>query len=370
MFKMDANESGKRIDNRNITYVSVTVKSGITLKCTPEVLQNCPSIISTIEGDLEQCLSILPKSTHGLVTRTTIWVNETYRYGDALRPKILRHTTTHHYKEWLLAALDNPEKALGIEIYNCYEYLTSRLHWNGCGLLLHEWAHLIHQIVLGLDCEEVLDIFGDALDSQLYDEVLRRDWAFLDCEVDAHYGTINFKEFFAEISVAYLCRGYSHLDHACIAMGIEACSPLFMDQDVLERRKHVSKFDKESRKVTNDTSHNVMTWFKNILMLNGQQEPPCNKFYPFTHGQLKNFDYHTFKVFDDLWKKIASWEDPLYQTNTGCFQPACIKMNVPNIILGNRSKKSMIDDDSSMTTDEAISESTEVDEIISDSIYL
>lgn len=366
---MGTDDLGERIDNRNIMYVSVIVRGGITLKCTPEALQNCPSIISTIERDLEQCISILPKSTHGLISRTTIWVNETYRYGDVLRPKILRHTTTHHYKDWLIAAMDNPEKALGIEIYNCYEYKSSRMHWNGCGLLLHELTHLIHQIVLGLDCEEVLAIFGDALDSHLYDEVFRRDWAFLDCEVDAHYGTINFKEFFAEISVAYLSRGYSHLDHASIDMGIDSCSPLFMDKNVLERRKKRSKFANES-KIKNDLSDNIMTWCKNILLLNGQQEPPCNKFYPFTHGQLKHFDSHTFKVFDKLWKKIESWEDPLYETNTGCFQPAgCIKMYFANVIFGNRSKNPIVDEDS-MTTDEAISEITEVDEVVPDSIYL
>ena len=364
---MNSNELGQRIDNRNIVYISVMVKHGMTLKCTPEVLQNCPSIISTIERDLEQCISILPKSTHGLVSRTIIWVNETYRYGNVLRPKILQHTTTHHYKDWLLTALDNPEKALGIEIYNCYDYQSSRMHWNGCGLLLHELSHLIHQIVLGLDCEEVLDVFGDALDSHLYDEVFRRDWAFLDCEVDAHYGTINFKEFFAEMSVTYLCRGYSQLDHASQDMGIEACSPSFMDKIVLERRKCKSNLDKESN-ITNDRRHDVISWFKNILMLNGQQKQPCNKFYPFTHGQLKQFDFHTFTVFDALWKRIASWEDPFYQTSLGCCQSGCIKLYIPIIMFRNRKEKSFGDDGS--TVDEAISEITEVDEVVPDSMYL
>lgn len=57
-----------------------------------------------------------------------------------------------------------------------------RLHWNGCGLLLHELCHLIHQMTLpkGLDNKVIKQLFLEATNSEMYDNVLRRDWAGMD----------------------------------------------------------------------------------------------------------------------------------------------------------------------------------------------
>ncbi len=70
---------------------------------------------------------------------------------------------------------DRPDKVLGIEIYNCFEYLENRDHWNGCGMLLHEFCHLIHQLVLpdGLDNIDVKNMYDCAMRSRIYDEVIR-----------------------------------------------------------------------------------------------------------------------------------------------------------------------------------------------------
>lgn len=75
-------------------------------------------------------------------------------------------------------ARDIPEKAEGIEIYNCFDYQVMRLHWNGCGLLLHEFCHLIHQFTLsdGLDNAKVIEAFETATKSGLYDNTLRYDY--------------------------------------------------------------------------------------------------------------------------------------------------------------------------------------------------
>jgi hypothetical protein len=72
-------------------------------------------------------------------------------------------------------ARDKPEKVKGIEIYNCFEYQAMRLHWNGCGLLLHEFCHLIHQFTLvdSLENATVIKAFESATNSGLYDSVLR-----------------------------------------------------------------------------------------------------------------------------------------------------------------------------------------------------
>jgi len=73
------------------------------------------------------------------------------------------------------SANDIPEKVHGIELYSCAEYRTIRRQWNGCGLILHELCHLIHQLVLtdGLDNEPVKDAYDVAIRSRRYDTVLR-----------------------------------------------------------------------------------------------------------------------------------------------------------------------------------------------------
>ena len=110
--------------------------------------------------------------------------------------------------EWMnefSSAHDIPEKSKCVEIYNCFNYMKMRLHWNGCGLLLHEYCHLIHQCCLpspqspasslpislpvstglyldsannnGLYNVTVINSYETAKRSNLYDNVLRRDWA-------------------------------------------------------------------------------------------------------------------------------------------------------------------------------------------------
>ena len=70
---------------------------------------------------------------------------------------------------------DLPQKALGIEIYNCNEYKRNRLHWNGCGLILHELCHLIHQLLLpdGLENYQIKEAYEIAMRSGKYENVLR-----------------------------------------------------------------------------------------------------------------------------------------------------------------------------------------------------
>jgi hypothetical protein len=39
--------------------------------------------------------------------------------------------------------------------------------------------------------------------------------------------------------------------------------------------------------------------------------PPCNKFYPFTRGQLQHHDMETYRVINELWREIEQWDDPM-----------------------------------------------------------
>mmetsp|Transcript_24813 Transcript_24813/g.58882 ORF Transcript_24813/g.58882 Transcript_24813/m.58882 type:complete len:609 (-) Transcript_24813:116-1942(-) len=168
------------IDNRNLTYVPIRLTCGSTVLCSPQTLASCPMILRSLQVDVTECLKVLPKSVHKLVKRTPIWVNASYQYGDKRDPHMLNHSTTHHSTIWLTQiANDVPSKARSVEIYNCFEYERMRLHWNGCGLLLHELCHIIHQHCIqdGLNNLEIDKLFQRSDQSGLYECVLRRDWA-------------------------------------------------------------------------------------------------------------------------------------------------------------------------------------------------
>ena len=131
----------------------------------------------------------------------------------------------------------------GIEIYNCSDYQRMRLHWNGAGLLLHEFCHLIHQFALtdGLYNVKILQAYVAAKHSGRYDRTLRRDWAGQDRDYDLAYAMVDHKEFWSELSTTYLCNNYAYLDKANKAI-MDHCSPPIMEPHVLERvRQRPSK---------------------------------------------------------------------------------------------------------------------------------
>lgn len=323
--------SSKFIDNTRNKYLPIKLKCGITIQCRPEIISVCPSIIQTLEKDVQDCIKILPPSTHNLIRRIKIWVNVNYLYGAIDDPRVLKHTTAHHHRQWLESVNDIPQKTLGVEIYNCFEYESMRLHWNGCGLLLHEFCHLIHQIILedGLQNEMIMNAFGTALESGLYDDVLRRDWAFLPLgeDRDTAYCTINHKEFFSEMSVAFLSRCYDNYlpsSSSPLNMKIEDNSPPMMAPEVIERMEEGGF---ECRKSTG-----MQNWVDKLNQVVGRKSSKghCNKFFPFTHQQLRQFDPFTYAVFQQAWSQIAEWEDPeggIDKNCTGCF-------NVPTPLLG------------------------------------
>ena len=415
------------IDNRKLVYIPVHLVSGICAYCSPDVLKHCPMVLREIQVDLVKVFSILPVSVHSLLRRTNLWLNYNgYAYGPKANPRILRHVTTHHHPAWLVErACDTPQKALGIEIYSCVYYQNMRLHWNGSGLLLHEFCHLIHQCCLedGLENQTVIALYETADASGRYEKVLRRDWAgkkittpntpnicaselkvnpnweedeitdsnFADS--DLAYAMVDAKEFFAELSVAYFCKAYRSLDHAN-SFRMEACSPPLLHPDVVSRveiliyqRQHVLEHEKatnspETYKSYDDTTRgyeyqqigydggdendprklpchnedeNLCCWtlfapiaqfLRNIAQRrpflvwdhNLEDDPwlrltnvefretamshncanisHCNKFYPFTRGQLKHHDPELFEKLSNLWIEISMWEDPFASIRT------------------------------------------------------
>ena len=456
------------IDNRRLEYIPVRLACGVSAYCSPGILKNCPMVLRSVQADLAKALQILPVSVHSLVRRTNLWLNwNGYAYGPKAHPTVLRHMTTHHHPAWLVeVAGDMPQKAIGIEIYSCIDYSRMRLHWNGSGLLLHELCHLIHQCCLedGLQNRTVEALYERADDSGKYERVLRRDWAgkiyntniktnttanataaavalteatknesnddvcnsqqqqyqaATPANFDLAYAMVDKKEFFAEISVAFLCNGYRALDKADSTV-MEACNPPLLHPDVTERvrvmavaerrqrrlyeqqheRAHAHEYattDKHGATIDHYTNHyyhlndneytligngdcsnneepkmnchrhvsNNDCWAPFSLRMNqfarkigfvfqrgasfllavgkfgnndsdgddhydNQQllrmiEPVfreeamsnncstidhCNKFYPFTRGQLRHHDPDLLDAMIGLWNEVAEWEDP------------------------------------------------------------
>jgi hypothetical protein len=286
------------IDNSNLTYIPMHLSCGVTVNCRPDVLTRCPQILQDLDVDLRQCLNILPKSIHNLVRKTNIWVNTTYYYGPHSNPHHVNYSTAHHHEAWLLSKLDRPEKAPGIEIYNCFEYRKMRWHWNGCGLLLHELCHVIHNVCLGLDNPVVEDAYKIARKSGKYDTTLRRDWAgSVEGDADMAYAMVDPKEFFAELSVAYWSQGYEQVV-AKDSTSMRDSSPPFTAPEV------ISRLDPTAYPIADKTLlPKTSGLFRKIL------PPHCNKFYPFTRGQFQHMDPYQFEVFQKLWQEIADWQD-------------------------------------------------------------
>ena len=229
-------------------------------------------------------------------------------------------------------ARDRPDKTYGIEIYSCFDYRRMRLHWNGPGLFLHEMCHLIHQFALvnGLANDAVQKGYGLARVSGLYDTVRRRDWAGNARDFDLAYAMVDCKEWFAEMSVTYWSQGYRHLDKKDKNQ-VLLSSPPFMEPSVVDRIQKIAPSDTSS--AVNGLPPKDGGFFKRILhhLLPIQAEHSsklghCNKFYPYTRGQLEYHDPATFRTLEALWEEIAAWKDPWASSQTEAFcsrAPGC-----------------------------------------------
>ena len=327
------------IDNRNHKYVTrILPDSGITVKLDEQVENRFPTFLKDLNSDLINALQALPPSVHALVKRTCIWVNCSYRYGLLDKPRELYHSTVHHDKEWLISSHDDPQKVHGVEIYNCSEYQRSRLHWNGCGLILHEFCHLIHQFAVpgGLNNEKILKMFNSSKLNGKFQKVYRRDWAGRDIEHDMAYALVNHKEFFAEISVAFLCKAYEiiddesrQIDHSSILyVTPPIVSPLVL---VAVQKKYgriasmhlqlpdspYSSDEEEERDRENVNSLcGVSKYFRPCFVDDNKASVYtkgsisfCNKFFPFTCKQLQQHDSQLYQDVLSLWNDICIWVD-------------------------------------------------------------
>jgi hypothetical protein len=186
-----------------------------------------------------------------------------------------------------------------------------RLHWNGSGLVFHELCHIIHQFALsdGLNNSRVRRAYERARSSRMYENVRRRDWAGKDEDYDLAYAMVNLKEFFSEMSVTYWSRGYASLDN-CDQSDLLQCSPPIIEQTVLDRIR--DRMPEQAREFeTKFQPGPFETLLQGLFPTSNYRFMQCNKFYPFTSGQLKHYDPATYEEMEQLWREIARWDDTI-----------------------------------------------------------
>ena len=197
----------------------------------------------------------------------------------------------------------------------------------------------------------------------------------------AAYAMLDHKEFFAEMSVTYLCNSYHELDNVhdtttTTATSMVDCCPPLLEPNTTHRVLETYRYQQQQQHATEETdddgddqhhNHRSRTccgwfWFlpqpltpsfsssSSTPLLTRQRQhhqnrrgaspisssstpnypriidpifqetslhrnclgvKHCNKFYPFTRGQLKYHDRATYNVMEKLWTQdIANWEDP------------------------------------------------------------
>lgn len=108
----------------------------------------------------------------------------------------------HISKDWLIENKMNPEKAKCVEIKNYVNYVNwSEL--NQPFMLLHELAHLYHDIELTYDHKGILDSYNNAKTKNLYLNVQRHDGFERYSTAAKAYALNNHHEYFAENTEAY-----------------------------------------------------------------------------------------------------------------------------------------------------------------------
>ena len=101
---------------------------------------------------------------------------------------------------------------------------------------------------------------------------------------------VDEREFFAEFSVTYWSHQYRDLDQSSHTKMLQS-SPPFLESTVRSR----------------------LGW--KPLEGNDVRLPHCNKFYPYTRGQLRHYDAETCRAFDEFWNEISGWDDPFVTKN-------------------------------------------------------
>ena len=144
--------------------------------------------LKLLAAHLYQITRVVPADAVAKLRKIPIWVE----FAHPKHPCMCYHPS----KEWLLANGMNPEKAGGVELANCKNFLswTIAQPW----MVFHELAHAYHDKVLGFHHAGVKACFEEAKKAKLYESVLH-----INGNKNRHYALTNEREYFAELSESY-----------------------------------------------------------------------------------------------------------------------------------------------------------------------
>lgn len=150
--------------------------------------------IDFIEEDLKKIVKLLPEHALEVMRPRPIWLEKNIRTDGA--------AWYHISRDWLISQDMNPEKEKSVEINNYVNYVDwSKL--NQPLMLLHELAHLYHDLGITFDHPEVLAAYNNAITNNLYLDIERHDGYGRYSTVARAYALNNHHEYFAELSEAY-----------------------------------------------------------------------------------------------------------------------------------------------------------------------
>lgn len=145
-------------------------------------------VLKLLQAKLHEINRTVPEAALAELHRVPVWVEvEGERHpGGCYHPS----------REWLTENGFNPDKAQSVEIGNAANFLSWSLHQPS--MVLHEFAHAYHHRVLGYDNEDIKRAYEHAVESGLYESVLRYDG-----ETARAYALNSDQEYFAELTEAF-----------------------------------------------------------------------------------------------------------------------------------------------------------------------
>lgn len=145
--------------------------------------------MAELTQQLERMAKTLPAGPISTLRTVRIWVEwEAKKHGAA---------EFHPSRDWLVANDYNPEKARCVEINNIRNFVAWSRRTQPC-MVLHEFAHAYHFLVLGHQYAPVRAAWKAATDGGTYARV-----EFITGGQKRHYALTDDKEYFAELSESY-----------------------------------------------------------------------------------------------------------------------------------------------------------------------
>jgi hypothetical protein len=172
----------------------------------------CQAIVRALERMMANVTMVVPQATlDRLAEVSAIWVEWDIGDWPELRAKLGTCCAFYHGRgQWYEQRPSQIHRLGSITVFAGElfdeQVAEEQLAWNPF-LLVHELAHAQHDLTLGRDSPEVVKLYSAAMDAGLYEKVelvIRRPSGPSVIKHERAYGAENPREYFAELSKAYL----------------------------------------------------------------------------------------------------------------------------------------------------------------------